>query len=429
MNNYYQPAPNPNVNPYQQNVDIIKGFFKKPVVLASAILQAITVAITLVILFISAGFSSSYASVAVNRQVSAVSYGFTVVFGIIALIPSILIAISWFGAYFKSKNPSPASKPLGSFKVLWVISIVLTVFIGLSLFVFLIVSAAAAAGLSSVNAYSYYYYSSLNTAAIASIVIAVLIFLTVILAFSLFFSICRIRYYHSVKNSMQSIYLNKKGAAVYGVLQIVFSVLSLIFSLIYCMILFVASNTLTAGTPVWLLMFIMITVGVQGVAGIIDGVIAVRYAGYISGFLNGTNQDFNANQPYNNPMGAAPNFQPVGAEAFQQNTQPYSNPYINNRPVEPKMPQQPISNDEYQQPQQSAQAPELAHDVNPQEQTEVNDSPQNNPPRPTDQPDLAEEFTANVQPSAENKPGFCPNCGSAVFRSDMFCNNCGTKLK
>ena len=50
--NYYQQANSTfNINPFQQNVDIIKNFFRKPIVLINTIFETITIPITIFLLF------------------------------------------------------------------------------------------------------------------------------------------------------------------------------------------------------------------------------------------------------------------------------------------------------------------------------------------------------------------------------------------
>lgn len=434
MNYYQQADPVANINPFQQNVDIIKNFFKKPIVLVNTLFDTITIPLTLFAMFLLSGFITDY----YRQMYSGLSYfddyyssnsvnidllgSVILIMGIIACIPAVLTAIAKFIIYFKSKSPNPNANPSSGFTILWILSIITVSLAGLACFLFLIViiivmdEISSLSGLSSSYYGSYYGYSDPVSMTIAGLVILLIIFM-ILIGIMFFYLINQLRFYSSVRKGLNSIYLKRNGAMVYGVLRIVGACFNCFIFLFYILALLGAvSYTITLNDqsiplPNEILSLYAVNIALAIGSDIIGGIIAVKYAGYIKSIVTGTNQQFNANLPYSNPISAVPfnnnayaQSQPVQNNPFDniQNQNPYANP----QQINPQEPQAPVSDNQYYEP---------VGNPDPQE-----DSPQAEDTSQTEETFKTENNTNN---------NVCPNCGSPVFISDMFCNNCGTKLK
>lgn len=423
MNSYSPTNQTINISPYQQNIDIIKNFFKKPIVLVSAILQAIVLVLLLITFFVSSGINSSTLS-NIGAPTAAVQSlnVFSLAISIIGCIPSVLVIVCWFLIYFQSKNSNPAVKPSVPFKILWVLSIICTAAFGGLALILLAVFGIAFGILGTAANYSYqtsyygqsYGYSSEAASLLGPLFAVIMVILVIVIAINLFFMINEIRYYQSVKNSLQTIYLKNNGAMIYGVIQIIASAFLCLFFVIYSLIIAALiigassySSNAIPSSVIATLVCVIVTLGISAVSGLINGIIAVKYSSYIKSIRMGTNQSFNANQPYSNPVIPQGDFY---AGNYQQNVSsneplnnPYENPYSNPQQINPQEPQPPVSENPYIPPVQQAYQPT-----------------QEKPQQPV-QENVTDEVPVNSN--------VCPNCGSPVFRSDMFCNNCGTKLK
>ena len=407
MNSYQSGFPI-NVSPYQQNIDIVKGYFKRPLVLVNAILLLASLIISIITVCLSLNSLPTVVRYEGYPTVQTPGIISTIFVGILAGLPSLLIAVCWFLIYTKSKSSNPTDKPSAPFKILWVLSIVGLVCLCLLTFLLLGILLLALLGVLIYNS-SHNYPSDIGI----PILIGWIIFIAILMAISIIFCVFQMRYFQSVKNSMQNINLYKNGAMAYGVMTIVFSSFSIIYLLIS-----LAAGALFAGLvpPGYSnlfsgsnLMIYAVSTAVSAAAGLVEGIIAIGYSSYISKFISGVNTA-SVNQPYSNPVNPEsipPQAQfaaPPAEDAFQYR-QTYVNSY-NNRPVAPREPQPPVEYDSYADVK--GQNPYLQADES--VQTNQNVAP-------------AQESTPQVN------PGVCPNCGSPVFRSDMFCNNCGTKLK
>lgn len=344
----YQNYPNQNqfaqnpaaLNPYQQNIDIVKNYFKKPLVLAVAIVAALSV--------IASTIFSFYVNNSVTSLLNALSdvmtdadfyfqptgYNVSSIFSsLVSLAISALPVTAFFLIYFKSKNPDPTSNPSAGFTILWVLSIIGLV--GLSIgALFCVLGVLALTFLLFLNTNST---SDIEFG--VGLLIFVLIFVLVFMGVALFYQISQLRFYSSVRKSTQGLALESKGAAPYGVLAIIFGIISgfgvlSVFSIpsimqtfsqsanfsgqeayIFTSIIDYVSNIATFATIINLLV---------AVQSILIGVVAFGYNTYIknltSSFPTGGNQ-FNSN-PYDQNQ-----YNPNPYEQVQNDPQ---NPYNNN---------------------------------------------------------------------------------------------------
>ncbi len=420
MNYYQQPNPTVNINPFQQNVDIIKNFFRKPIVLINTIFETITIPITIFLLFSLSSLATTslynelYSNFYYDKNFYNISSlinvlgNFILIVGIIACIPAVLSVIAKFLIYFKSKNSAPNANPSAGFTILWVLSIISVCCMGILCSFFaliMIIGIFTSASFNDVSYYSSYNYSYSSTATTVGFVI-LLIFYLIIFGVMFFYLINQLRFYSSVRKSLNGIYLRKNGAMIFGVFRIIGGFFSCLNFLIYFIALISTASismplTSNQSIPINILAILTLLLGLSGGSGLTGGIIAVKYSGYIKSIVTGINQQFNANLPYSNPVPVTPLGDNAYAQPQPQQTQNNSysntqseNPYANPQQINPHEPQEPVSDNQCYKPVE-------------------------NP--------AAQEETAPTESDANKN--VCPNCGSPVFISDMFCNNCGTKLK
>lgn len=342
----YQNYPNQNqfvqnpatLNPYQQNIDIVKNYFKKPLVLAVAIVAALSVIASTIFSFYVNNSVTSLLNALPDVTTDADFYfqhtGFnmsSIFSSLVSLAFSALPVTAFFLIYFKSKNPDPASNPSAGFTILWVLSIIGLV--GLSIgavfcilgFIALIFLLYSFAGPPS------------DTATVTAFIIFLLILLLVCMGVALFYQISQLRFYSSVRKSTQGLALESKGAAPYGVLAIIFGIMSgfgvlSVFSIPSIMQSFMSANL--SGQEAYI--FTSITDYVSNLAtfstiinllvavqSILTGVVAFGYNTYIknltSSFPTGGNQ-LNTNPYEQNQYNANP---------YEQTQNDLQNPYNN----------------------------------------------------------------------------------------------------
>lgn len=375
-------------NPYQQNVDILKGFFKRPIILVTAILTGASALLSM--------FSGIFTSNAVNSMLSGylnsmpyevrkyIGEASTSNVSISLPVLTILLTVALFLFYFFSKNDTKnLAVPTTMFKVISIIELVcICVLTGLVFLLFLI----GMIGISAVQ--SYYSYSdeySYIASGASVLLIVILIFVVIIMSLIIWYSAVKVKFACSIKKSTNSINLFKNGAKMFGVLTIIFSSISGIYVLAILSIPGMAYASFS---------------GLVGVAANISlGVTAIQYANYI--------KDVSVN------FATQPAYSPVNPEPFNpQNVAqpPYGVPY-----AEPVQPVNPV----YQQPYE------------PQPVAPVEQAPETNVYEPVEQPATEEIVTEapTEEASAVETTNFCSACGNPVKPDDYFCNNCGNKLK
>lgn len=426
MNSYQQTPQNINISPYQQNIDIVKGFFKKPIVLAYAVVSALVSLFTLtssIFYFISMSdfsyyyLSDYYSSVSFSLSISIISFAFNA-----------LLVISWLIIHFSSKNSADNKTPLVGIKIVWVCSIISLVasalcsaFLLLILFLVIVGSFLDSLYLNDFENSGAFY----GSIALFSTVIA--IFAVFVIVFLLIYTITNLIFISSVKKSLTSIYLKSTGAKAFGVVNII------LFSFLCVCIVFYAVGIITyllnpsqlisdynfQHTVVGLSDIVIVALSsailVTGALQLLlMGLIALKYSSYIKNIKKGNNKSFSANNTYANPVVPGPvmsNDYPQNQEFNPYNPAPtsptnensYANPYENSQPLSPQEPQPPVPQNSVDNSQPTSAPVEPATPVEPSTEAPI--------------------------PTASASEGVCPNCGSSVFRSDMFCNNCGTKLK
>lgn len=394
--------------PVQNNLALVKGYFRKKSVLAVGIFTAIlAVAEFISIFFITPAASNFLNNGILNGQygniedylgilqdaMNSSSYGSA----LLSLLISGLLVAAFLIIYFKSKNPMPNANPRAGFTVLQVFSIIQLVFICiaacLALFV-LIIAFMMILFSSAENNYRYNfgqgYYSSSDPAIAIGVMIILFLIFAVIFALLLMWSISAVRLVGSVKKTIDTPQVTVKGAKLFGVLNIVlgistclgaFSALAAMFGIdTYGIYSYSASSF---SVPALLSFVNMLC---SAVFVILLGTLSLGYDKYIKNHLQSA-------QP---PM--APVFQPVSGAPVPP---PAGNPY-----------QQPFN--PYTQAQRPASPFPPAPSVTPEG---IKAEPADNTAQ-----------SADTESPVDNKAA-CPGCGHPVRGEDIFCERCGYKLK
>ena len=402
--------------PVQNNLALVKGYFRKKSVLAAGIFAAILAAVE----FISIFFLTPAASNLLDNSIwggqnsdlndylrilqdtmNSGSYGSA----IFSFLISGLFVAAFLIIYFKSKNPMPNANPRAGFTILQVFAIIQLVFICivacLALFVIIIAFMMVAFGSSAGTNFHYNfgsgYYSSTDASIAIGVMIVFLLIFAAVFALMLMWSISAVRLVGSVKKTIDTPQVGVKGAKLFGVLNIVLGILTCFGAFSSLVAMFgidtygFYSYSASSFSVFALLSFINMLS--NAVFIILLGTLSLGYDKYIKNHLQSV-------QP---PM-APPSFQPVsGAPVPPPSGNPYQqqavNPYAQAQRPAPPLPPAP------------AVTPEGVNEEAKPEQ------PAENATEP-----------AGQQASGENK-AFCPGCGQQVREEDIYCERCGYKLK
>ncbi len=384
-------------NPYAKNVSVVKEYFKNSRVLVMGILYFVSLVISVVSSIYTMMYPTAVAEYYLQlfQQIipelselmqanglsmeqlaasgSTGSIGSLVVSGAV----TVLFGAAYLMIFVKSRSNEQNATPQAGVSILRVFAIISMIFMILGAFLII----AAVLILFAVSdqlvrelpvTVTLDNGASLSPRDLVTILLVVMAVIGVIyLFFGLFFTINRVRYYSSVRNSLTSIELQNKGAKPYGVLCIIFAILSA-FSVLGSFVTLAAMRG-----PVWVIMLLSLLANLLSVVmTFIEGSIALGYKKHIDNYLNGYN---------NTPYGGV---QDPG----------YVVPAVNNTVNPYAAPGQPDVNGyaDYSAEQQ---------------------------PFPTEQPAYQDSYEAQGQ----DRQRVCPNCGAPVG-DYPFCDNCGTKL-
>lgn len=376
-------------NPYQQNVDIIKGFFQRPIVLVLAIASAASCVVSLFVNVASTAYTDYFlqqfiANVPLEYRKYLADISSSGSVSINLPVFAVLETVAFFLFYFFSKSSAKdLNVPSTMLKVVSIIELVLyCVCFGLVLvaLIFLMV-------IASFLTTSYDSYASVTTPVIVGFLVGFLIAFCLIAALIIFYAASKVKFADSVKKSTKTIYLYKNGAQVFGILTIIVGGGNALSSL--CMLAVPFSGYLVFS-------------GLVGAAStVILGVVAIQYSGYIKEMT----EKFATRPPYEPVQSGSPSdAQPF--EGVQGVSQPYdAQPY--SQPLNP-MYQQPYAPPEDVSPSAQETYPQADFDGAPPENS------------------FAEDAPAGQQAPA---PKFCSACGNQLGEDDYFCNNCGTRIK
>ena len=380
-------------------VILITAYFKKVPVLILAILHLLSTSLCLVFGIALSSWEAQYAvslssmmpqnDLSVNPEdvniaVSSSLFS-TIAVSIPVFIVGVLMFLGFLLLFIKSRNSNPNASPKAGAVILFILSVIemiASIIITILLFVGILLMALGIGvfATSSMN--------SQSDVEIFSILMAVMMIFTAVFAFvQLFYSIHKMRYFKSIKNSLSSVDLYYSGAGAYGVMNIIFTVFSLI-GIGLAVILVPVTGEFTdvmamgAGYSIYegidvtavfpLMLFCGLTLLLIIVTMIFEAVVALGYKSYIKNIKSG----------YRTPDIPAAPYQPAAPAGF---VTPQQQPYY---PAQPTV----------------------------QQQTQ-----QGFPQYHSDEIDL-------VMPAGFNSFS-CPVCNMPVSSDALFCPKCGQKLK
>lgn len=385
-----------NYNPYAQNVAILKSYFKRPAVLIVGIIFLISLALSIASIFamptdyIGNTYAQLYNDMGLYEEAkmfqdfysSPISGLSSIISALPSLALSALMGIAYIIIYKKSKDDNINSSPKAGFVILFIISIVqLVMAIGVTA-LFFGVFAIMWIALYAIISTDYKFPTNPQDELIVGVTFGVCaLILALMFTLVLVYSISRMKYTKSLKDSVSSVQLSFKGAKAYGVSSIIFAVMELLFlfpTLIIVLLSYYIADISPVGLPIPLFSISLASVVLSGVLYIIDGIVALGYRKHIRNLTNNY-----AEGPYNYGVPAT---YPQDMYQTQENEFP-----------QPQTEQSTFD----AQPPQSIDTPQF------------NDMPVYTPPQ--------EQKTEALY--------CCPQCGSAYSEKDVFCNICGTKLK
>ncbi len=260
-------------NVQNHNLCIVKSYFKRPIVLVSAILSIISIIISFALNFIPTGnlannitsdyFSASGYNIEINR-----SFIMPNVFAILGIIATILL----YANSRKNNNQVTLNAPVVLNRVNSIISLV-----GTCLLTFLVVvmGVLVAVGLSMSEYYVEYGYVP---AVSAAIFLAVLFVLCGLLLFN---TISCVIYWNSIKKSLNTPELTSKGAKPYAISNIILAVTEAIMIPVLVVIMIALYEQYGLDSLFVFMSLVVISVGLSVAIRIINAIIAFGYNRHI----------------------------------------------------------------------------------------------------------------------------------------------------
>ena len=195
------------MNPYQQNIDIVKGFFKRKIILLYAIFTILPI---ISLIFIDANsIINTVGEMADSDLITNMPQHINPAQSITSLycvfVIDILLAVVFLLFFVKSGSEEGSLKaPVGIFRVVSIIELVITALISLAS-----VIAVMFASLYIMANYSAF----VSILTVPFMFAAIPVFLLLIISQAVFSG--------NIKESVNSIYLKKKGAKLFGVMNMI----------------------------------------------------------------------------------------------------------------------------------------------------------------------------------------------------------------
>ncbi len=392
------------INPYRRNCEIMRKFFSKPIFLLLGIV-----------------FSLSILSDIVMSVLNSAQGSISIQIGILNILP----IIAFFMFYFKSRNRSPFvsfNAPITLMKVYSIINIVIA---GLGIILAILVLLCDVALQSATN------YMPFDLSAFFDILTPLYIFfVTPETIISLLFSIAMLLFFNSIKKSVSTIYLQRKGSvffAVTAILTIIYSIYAIIVTPFFLKD-FIDSITSIAHSsslyynvniPVDMnitMLVAIISYSVKLVTALLFVVLGIMYNSYIkklSTSIGDENKQVHFSTPPVTPDVPNNEFAPMNvwnnAPANIPQEQPPANLWSDTVPV----------NEWNNTPASTVQTPPPVKPVEfDPKPVFINENPY------TDKVAPQVDVNSAEQPASK----FCSNCGKENSSECMFCGGCGTKL-
>ncbi len=327
-------------SPYQQNIDIIRGFFMKPIVLLATIFSILTLSLSFF-----TGLSNNLIAVNSTNQINSITSGGT---SLLSLTFSMITAIFWIMLYKSSKSDKHQHKATTAVKGLYVCSVIalimtilitFTVILGGVISLYFIYTVGKISFLLDINPNFTSLFSKFNGLSLVAMT-TVLVILIIAVIFLFLYSLTNLLFINSVKKSMTSIFLKKTGATAYGVLNIIFAVFGIISLItnLYSTLIITKGFSLTIPYILSTLSILCFSVGC-----LLTGILAIQYSGYINKYING--QTFKhqykataSQKPYVPPVQndyytPVANENPYPQATLSTNEYPFTNQPVNPQPV------------------------------------------------------------------------------------------------
>lgn len=371
-------------NLYQQNTNILKEFFKKPIVLITSIVWFATIIVN----FFLGIFMSN--NDAIKRMIHDIltmegSYAYTYTnTGLNIPIVSVLIALAFLLFYISSRKADGGLNGAATlFKVVSIIALV------------------ASCILSAVCVLAMFLCFVLMLIPAAQFIFIFILFFAVLVAMLLIESISQLFFANAIKKSLNGIYLYKNGAMTFAVIQFikvsVFALLSIICYFVYIGISSQPGYYYPLVPELFLLAIISFVVSIP--SSLFMGILALKYSSYISTMSQGY---VPTAQPYT-PQQSSFNPQPNPYNPQQNSYTPQPNPYNQQQGA-------------YNNPQ--------PNQFNPQP------NPYESQPEPAGAEADVSAAEQSSQPAEQNaSQTYCSICGKPLSPDDYFCNRCGTPVK
>lgn len=397
---------------YQQNFDILNKFYKKPINLITGIFAILTsFTFTIAVYYCSKNitlFLNKVGSIIKLLSPDMIINNFGTSF-----LPSIVINIFplLFGlafimfCLFSDDNDNKLNSVSRFFKIS---SLILLIF---SLFNICIVI--------SVSIILLYLFP-------IKIILYITITALLISGFSFILNFSRLRFAKSIHRSVNSIYLNNKGATLFATFNIISAIFSLPFLFILISTYFINSSELFFSLLPLIVFFTVFTT-----EKLLWGITAIQYSKYIKGVIYGrikvisdppmSDFEMQLSNDYINNDEAKEVKKTVRIPKSEEKTLPFSNMIVSDIPesnfsfnITPKksndyLDNHPLPNDE---------------SINSKDPVVEFTSPFIEAPDITDV-----SFAPDIFLSAKKSETFaCPDCGAPYTDEDYFCNVCGKKL-
>lgn len=370
-----------NYNPYAQNIAIVKDYFKKPLVLVTGIFYIFNVLFSLIyavvggsklgdmyaMMFSSPEFTSGMTVSELEMIRTFTDSPFMSLLVTAFMVPSIITVVLFALAYFLIYFKSKNPDPNATPKAGVMILFVMSIIslVGTIFATLIFALYAVLFIILGVFSTSSQYMSSEDTTIMMIICIVFAVIMIGAAAIMLIYSISNMNYHNSIRKSLSDVELTCKGAGLYGV----FSIISGIFSI------FSAILTIAYG-PLMNLTLNMIPAGEIDymTQSIVSSFSSVYTLAGIMALVSSVISIL------------------VGALAvgYKKHIKNVKNSYIGEQVMEEPFYNPPV----YSQPQYT----------------------QSYQPEPVVSDDSATKNT-------------CPSCGNTCSDDDMFCNNCGTRIK
>ena len=392
-------------NPYAANLAAVKNCLSRPKVLVLGILYIVSAVLGVIYTLLinantnliaqtvfsyleSYGISMGSANDAIGSLNSNISAS-TIMSAAVSAIITLLFAAGFILMYVKSRNLSPESSPKSGVTILYVfavISLVLTILgvigavIVVLLFSYLFIAQTSGSGSSESVVQSLETTYGVTSGAITAVLIILGVIVLLAIAYALFIAINRVRFYGSVRNSMQSIELENKGASPYGAACVINAIFTA-FSITGMFTIFSVLTSSHVYTPIVTIFVIsLLNTVLSAVMLIVEAAIAFSYKKHIDnikfGYSDAGDQGFHPGIPYDARANGG----------YGRNSGTH---FADSSP---------------------------RRDVYSVDQSRQGVNPYN------------DGFSDAASPQRQSAPPVCPFCG-APDDGSTFCSNCGAKLK